>query len=123
MRFLADMGVSMKVVSWLRSEGHDVWHLREKGLHRLPDREIFRRASEEGRVVLTFDLDFSEIVALSGAATSVIVFRLQQRGTEVVIRRLARVLEESAEKIAEGAIVTVEDWRHRLRPLPLRPVD
>jgi hypothetical protein len=32
MRFLADMGVSMRVVEWLRASGHDAIHLRDEGL-------------------------------------------------------------------------------------------
>ena len=57
MRFLADMGVAGRVVEWLRAEGHDAVHLREEGLHRLPDGQIFGKAAREDRVVLTFDLD------------------------------------------------------------------
>jgi predicted nuclease of predicted toxin-antitoxin system len=61
MRFLADMGVAGRIVEWLRSEGHDAVHLRDEGLHRLPNGEIFRKAALEQRIVLTFDLDFGEI--------------------------------------------------------------
>jgi hypothetical protein len=45
-RFLTDMGVAPKVVAWLKEQGHDVWHLAERGLERLPESEIFRRAAE-----------------------------------------------------------------------------
>jgi len=31
MRFLADMGVSLRLVQWLREQGHDVVHLRDEG--------------------------------------------------------------------------------------------
>jgi predicted nuclease of predicted toxin-antitoxin system len=34
MRFLADMGVSTRVIDWLRGRGDDVVHLREQGLQR-----------------------------------------------------------------------------------------
>ena len=44
---------------------HDALHLREQGLQRLPDEHIFRKAIAEDRTVLTFDLDFAEIVAFS----------------------------------------------------------
>lgn len=57
MRFLADMGVSLRVVEWLRSSGHDAIHLRDEGLQKLPNGEIFRKAIREQRVVLRFDLD------------------------------------------------------------------
>ena len=74
MRFLADMGISMRVVEWLRSTGHDAIHLRDEGLQKLPNGEIFQKAIREERVVLTFDLDFGEIVAgSSGASVSVIL--------------------------------------------------
>lgn len=120
MRFLADMNIAMAVVEWLRLQDHDVWHLREKGLHRLENGEIFRRAGEERRIVLTWDLDFSEIVALTGGKTSVIVFRLRIRLPEHMTRRLGTVLEESADALEKGAIIMVEDSRHRVRLLPLR---
>ncbi len=44
MRFLADMGVSMRVVELLRSSGHEAIHLRDEGLQRLPNGEIFQKA-------------------------------------------------------------------------------
>ena len=68
---------------------------------------------------MTFDLDFGEIVALSAAATSVVVFRLRRRSAEAVIARLRRVLEESQPALERGAVVTVKDARHRVRALPL----
>ena len=75
MRFLADMGVAQRIVEWLRAEGHDGVHLRDEGLQRTPNGEIFDKAATEGRIVLTFDLDFGEIVALSGGQrASVILF-------------------------------------------------
>jgi predicted nuclease of predicted toxin-antitoxin system len=67
MRFLADMGVAMRIAQWLREQGHQVVHLRKENLHRMPDVDVFRKAATEGRILLTFDLDFAEIVALSGA--------------------------------------------------------
>lgn len=44
MRFLADMGQDIRVVEWLRNQGHDAKHLREEGLHRMPNGEIFEKA-------------------------------------------------------------------------------
>ncbi|MBI5199578.1 MAG: DUF5615 family PIN-like protein [Nitrospirae bacterium] len=58
MKFLADMGIAMRIVEWLRAKGYDAVHLREEGLHKLSDRDVFRKAVNENRIVLTFDLDF-----------------------------------------------------------------
>lgn len=120
MHFLADMGVSWRVVEWLRDNGHDAAHLQEQQLHRLPDGGIFVKAADERRIILTWDLDFTEIVALSGAhIVSAVVFRLMNTRSENVIRRLARVLAESARDLEEGAIISVEESRHRVRLLPI----
>lgn len=120
MRFLADMGVSMRVVAWLRTFGHDAIHLREEALQKLPNGEIFRKAIREERIVLTFDLDFGEIVAASnGRAVSVILFRLRNTRADFVVQSLEIVLKQSARELAQGAVVLVEDGRHRVRKLPI----
>jgi predicted nuclease of predicted toxin-antitoxin system len=118
-RFLADMGVSPRVVHWLHEHGHDAVHLRDQGLHRLADDAIFAKARAEDRIVLTWDLDFTEIVSTSQSKTSAIVFRLRNTRTDHLIARLAVVLENAAGALDAGAIVSVEDTRYRLRRLPV----
>ncbi len=119
MRFLADMGVAQRIVQWLCSEGHDAVHLRDERLHRLPNGEIFEKAVAERRIILTFDLDFGEIVALSGGQqVGVILFRLHNTRTPHVIDRLKKVLQESGSVLEDGAIIVVEESRHRTRRFP-----
>jgi predicted nuclease of predicted toxin-antitoxin system len=114
------MGVDVRVVRWLRQEGHDAKHLRDEGLHRLPNGEIFAKAIAEDRVVLTFDLDFGEIAALTeGRKASVVLFRLHNTRTTHVMDRLAAVLGNCAEVLQKGAVVVVEESRHRIRLLPI----
>jgi predicted nuclease of predicted toxin-antitoxin system len=43
MRFSTDMGISLRTVEWLREKGHDVVHLRDEGLQRLPDDQNLRK--------------------------------------------------------------------------------
>lgn len=118
MRFLADMGVSLRVVEWLRDSGHDAKHLREEHLQTLPNGEIFKKAIREDRVVLTFDLDFGEIVALSkGKRTGVILFRLQNTRAEHVIKRLAALFADFPPSFV-NRVVIVEDARYRIRQFP-----
>jgi predicted nuclease of predicted toxin-antitoxin system len=120
MRFLADMGVSLQVVEWLRNAGPDAVHLRDEGLQRLSNGEIFQKAGREQRIVLTFDLDFGEIVAASaGQIVSVVLFRLRNPRADFVIQRLDDVLSQSSAELSQGAIVVVEDDRHRVRKLPI----
>ena len=101
MKFLADMGVSMTTVDLLRQAGEAVVHLRDEGLHRLPDDEILEKARREQRVVLTFDLDFGDLLA-------------------AVTPKLFRVLDACRAELERGAIIILEDERYRLRRLPIQ---
>jgi len=121
MRFLADMGVAQSVVTWLKSHENDAVHLKDEGLQRLPDSEILQKAIEENRILLTFDLDFGEIIAHSAERNvSVIVFRLHNTRAQNVMQRLETVLAESQNALERGAIISVEEDRHRVRYLPLQ---
>ena len=60
MKFLADMGISLKTVAFLHSLGHDAVHLADQGMERLPDRDIVAMARQEERILLVHDLGFGE---------------------------------------------------------------
>jgi predicted nuclease of predicted toxin-antitoxin system len=124
MKFLADMGVSMTVVRTIRESGYDVVHLREEGLQRLADPAIILKARHEERIVLTFDLDFGDLLAASAdVLPSVIIFRLQNTSPAFVAARLLETLSECGQALATGVILTVQDNRYRLRRLPIESVE
>ena len=111
----------MRIVEWLRAEGHDATHLREENLQRMPDQDVFHKAATESRILLTFDLDFGEILALSGERNvSVVLFRLHNTHTAHVIERLKITIEEAKVILESGSVVVVEERRLRARRLPLR---
>lgn len=100
MKFLADMGISLRTVMWLRSRGYDVVHLRDEGLQRLPDNEILIKARAEGIILLTVDLDFAQLLAVSGDnLPSVILFRLGNENYDAINERLTQILSEFQEDI------------------------
>ena len=111
---------NQRIVQWLRDHEHDAVHLRDENLHRLPDEAIFEKAFKEQRIILTFDLDFGEILAFSAEKTiSVILFRLHNTRTPHVIERLNKVLADTADALEAGSVVVVEESRHRIRRLPI----
>ncbi len=123
-RFLVDMCTDVRVAQWLANAGHDTTHLRDENLHRLPNGEIFTKAGAEKRIVVTFDLDFGEIIALSiSRNVSAIVFRLRNTRTQHVIDRLALVLPKILGFLESGAIVIIEEWRFRVRHIPFAEPD
>ena len=121
MKFLADMGVSPRSVEYLRRRGYDAVHLSEEGLERLADSEVLAKGRAEGRVVLTHDLDFGELMAASGAELpSVVIFRLRDMRPERVNRYLEEVIGRYGELLERGAIVSVGEGRIRVRSLPIQ---
>lgn len=118
--FLADMGIYLRTVSWLREQGYDVVHLRDEGLQTLSDQEILAKAKREKRIILTVDLDFSQLLAISGDnLPSVILFRLGNENYNLINQRLTIVLRDCTKALKTGAIVSVTDRIFRIRLLPI----
>jgi len=89
-------------------------------LQRLPDVAILSKAVAEGRIVLTFDLDFGDLLALNlRKSPSVVIFRLHDETPASVNPRLLEVMNERHLELNEGALIVVEDSRYRMRRLPI----
>jgi predicted nuclease of predicted toxin-antitoxin system len=90
------------------------------GMGRLSDREILELANREDRIVLTFDLDFSDLLAAGlHHHQRVIIFRLKNQIPAAVTPRLLAFLTERAHELQEGTVAIIEDARYRLRRLPI----
>ena len=120
MKFLVDMGVARSTVAFLRESGHDAVHLRDRGLQRLGDDGRIALALAEERVILTHDLDFSRIVALStGRAPSVVTFRSSDMRPCEVNRYTVEVLARFDAHLMAGTLVSVTGSGIRVRSLPI----
>ena len=120
MKFLADMGISLKTVAFLRALGHEAVHLADQGLERLPDRDIVAKARQEGCILLVHDLGFGELIAASGATLpSVITFRLRNMHPDRVNGTLQPILSQHGDALERGAILSVTEGQVRVRSLPL----
>lgn len=76
MNFLVDMPVSPDLAAWLSQLGHDAVHASQIGLDRASDEVLIQGARQENRVVVTADLDFPRLLALTGAeGPGLILFR------------------------------------------------
>ena len=121
MNFLADMGISPRIVEELRKKGHDAIHLAEQGLYRMPDGDILQKARLESRVLLTHDLDFGELLAASGEdLPSVIIFRLKDMRPANVSRHIVSILNKQSDALIKGAVLSVTEQKVRIRVLPIK---
>ncbi|MCA2640769.1 MAG: hypothetical protein EWV49_09915 [Microcystis aeruginosa Ma_QC_Ch_20071001_S25] len=122
MKFLGDMGISPRTIALLREQGYDAIHLIEENLEKMTDQNILDKARQEERILLTVDLDFAQLLAISGdSLPSVILFRLGNVSREVVNRRLLAILNNYATELTNGLIISVTDVSIRLRHLPIQP--
>lgn len=120
MKFLADMGISPQVVDELNQKGHEAIHLLDEGLHRMTDGDILGKARRENRVLLTHDLDFGELLAASGGnLPSVIIFRLKDMRSANISRHLFSIINQQAEALNKGAVLSVTEQKVRIRTLPI----
>jgi predicted nuclease of predicted toxin-antitoxin system len=119
-KFLVDMPLSPEVAEWLASQGHDAVHVASLGMHSAADGEILERAAAEQRVVITADLDYPRLLALTEwERPGLILFRGGDYSEQMAIDRLACVLGIIRPEDMSISIVVVEKGRIRQRRLPL----
>ncbi|GAI44358.1 unnamed protein product [marine sediment metagenome] len=121
MRFLVDMALSPKAVNFLQDMGHEAIRANELGMAKSKDREILEYAAENDMVVVTTDLDFGDILAhIRYKKPSVIIFRLKDPSLDRVNSLLSFSLPRIKDFLDRGSIVVIEDYRIRVRELPVR---
>ena len=103
------------------AQGHDAVHASAIGLARAPDTEIIGRARNEERIVVTADLDYPRLLALSTAdRPAVLLFRGGDWSESEAIERLRAALAILPESELTSSLVVIERTRIRKRTLPLR---
>lgn len=123
MKFLVDMPLSPAVVAWLVHEGHDAIHASEAGLSHAPDADILSRARAEARVVVTADLDYPRMLAVTGRqGPGLILFRGGDYSELEALERLGRVLATVPTSDLSTSIIVIERNRIRRRRLPIVPM-
>lgn len=121
MRILIDMNLSPGWSASLQAAGHEPVHWADVGPHDAPDRILFAWAVDHQAIVLSHDLDFGHLLALSGESRpSVVQLRVADPLPELWSNVLVAVLQQHDEELEVGALVTIDPSRRRVRMLPLK---
>lgn len=120
MKFLVDMPVSPELAQWLNENGHDAVHASDIGLYKTKDKEILSEAKKQSRIIITADLDFPQLLALSNTQEpGIILFRGGNYNEQEMLALLKRVLTHvKAEKLL-NSITVVDKTRIRTTMLPI----
>lgn len=120
LKLLIDMNLSPQWVAAFEDEGFVATHWSRIGPGDADDSEIFDAARERGEIVFTNDLDFGVLLSQTRKGNpSVIQLRTPDVSPEAQARVVISVLKNHEGALVNGAIVTVEPGRARVRILPL----
>ncbi len=120
MKLVLDMNLSPRWVAFLTRSGFESVHWSDVGPKDATDAEIIAYALAHDSVLMTHDLDFSAILAASGdAKPSVVQLRADNTSPESIGDRVVAALKQAEPALSEGALVSVDPKRARLRMLPL----
>ena len=119
-KILVDVGLSPEWVDVFSRSGWPAVHWSTIGDPRAADRVVMAWARDNGLVVFTHDLDFGTVLALTQATGPSVI---QVRAHDVLPAHLGQVvitaLLTHEPQLRDGAIVTVDESRSKVRVLPI----
>lgn len=111
MKFIADENLGIKVPKYLASLGFDIVSVKEIA-QGVPDTDVLELANKEGRILITLDKDFGELVFKEKLIhTGVILLRLKDEFVENKKKVLFRELK--SKKKFENKFTVVSDVKKR----------
>lgn len=124
MKLVVDMNLSPEWVAVLACHGWEAVHWSNVGNPRATDSQIMAWANATGHVVFTHDLGFGALLAASGQqAPSVIQVRTQDVTPGHLEPLVVAALRDHEVALREGALVSVDEARSRVRILPIKRGD
>jgi predicted nuclease of predicted toxin-antitoxin system len=107
MRFLIDGQLPPALAARLNAIGHDAVHIYDIGLGDTPDTQVWRRAGDEGRIIVSKDEDFVALANRAGDGPAVLWVRVGNTTNRALwsalLPRLPEIVAafESGERVVE----------------------
>jgi len=115
-RFKLDENMPRDAAIRLGEQGHDVTTVIDEGLGGEKDPPVLRAATDEGRILLTFDLDFADLRQYPpGTHSGIVVFRLQDQRWKTLEGPLDRLLAKGGLDDLANGLAIVDAARVRFR--------
>lgn len=120
LRLLIDESLPRAVGTALAAAGFDVEDARDVGLAGKVDADVFARAQQERRVLLSRDVDFADLLAFPvGSHHGIVVARLaNEHPMSFLAGLMVRALTGLEASDTHGCLLIVEEHRVRVRRPP-----
>jgi len=116
MRFLIDENLPIEIKALLHRRGHNATHALDRTKPGRSDSALYRIAQKERRVIVTCDLDFSDIRRFPpGTHYGIIVLRLQIQSTPRLLGAFEGFMRAGTINRCVKAIAIVEETGYRVR--------
>jgi predicted nuclease of predicted toxin-antitoxin system len=117
-KIIVDVNLSPEWVTVLRDTGHEAVHWSKIGPQDADDEEIVLWAERDAAIILTRDLDFGAYLVVAGRTRpSVVQVRAKRTSAGRYARLVLQALEQTRFELEQGALVTVDFERIRVRLL------
>lgn len=117
MRLLLDQDIYDATARFLIGLGTDVLRVSEIGMATASDEENLKKAIELGRIFVTRDRDYGNLVFVREIHCGVLYLRILPSTMMEVHRELERILRLYDERKLMSAFLVVESGRHRFRKI------
>ena len=120
LRLLLDMNIPFSYINLLSQNGYEVLRWSDIGSPTASDDEIMKYAREHDYAILTYDLDFSAILAASrDSLPSVVQIRASIQRANQAVDLISSAIQKNESHLLKGAILSIDLNKSRLRILPL----
>ena len=116
MKIKLDENMPQALADLLRETGHDPSTVPQEKLAGAPDPSVLREATSEGRLLMTFDTDFCNVLDYPpGTHAGIVVFRLHDQRSAALRDPAQRLVESGVLERLRRGLAIVDEMRVRVR--------
>jgi len=116
MKVKLDENIPRRLSIELAKLGHDVDTVASEGLKGKPDADVWKAARREQRLLITQDLDFSDVRHFKpGKHAGLLLVRLREPGANALAERIKAIVQTEGLDSFAGCFVVLTDRKLRIK--------
>ena len=120
MKIKLDENLPVSLLATLRSHGHNVDTVAQENLTGEPDKTVWQKTQQAGRLLIAQDLDFSDVRTFApGTHHGILLVRLATPGRRALFERLSSLFATEDVESWQRCFVVASDHKLRVRRPPV----